>query len=123
MTEMESIDWWLALWQAMSSMNRQVHSTTGKSPYKVVFKQLMPNCPRISPAMRPTADVVDNAESQEDLDPSIDPQLQVTSNIPEDTEHQPALQSQAIQRLKKRSFHIFSEWSALWKRDITQSIM
>jgi len=32
MTEMESIEWWLALPEAMLSMNRQVHSTTGKSP-------------------------------------------------------------------------------------------
>jgi len=101
MTEMESIEWWLALPEAMLSMNRQDHSTTGKSPYEVVFKQLMPNRPRISPALRSTAVVVDNAESHEDIDPFIDPQLHVPINIPEDTEHQPALQSQAIQRLNK----------------------
>ena len=32
MTEMESTEWWLALPEAMLSMNRQVHSTTAKSP-------------------------------------------------------------------------------------------
>jgi len=101
-TEMESIEWWLALPEAMLSMNRQVHSTTGKSPYEVV-KQLMPNCPRISPAERSTVGVVENTELHEEIEPSIDTQLQVTSNIPEDSQHQPALetQSQAIQRLNK----------------------
>jgi len=32
MTEMVSTEWWLALPEALLSMNRQVHSTTGKSP-------------------------------------------------------------------------------------------
>jgi len=61
MTEMESIEWWVALLEAMLSMNRQVHSTTGKSPCEVVFKQLMHNRPQISPAEQSTAVVVDNA--------------------------------------------------------------
>ena len=48
MTDMESIEWWLALPEEMISMNRQVHSTTTKSPYEIIFKQLMPDRPRIS---------------------------------------------------------------------------
>ena len=59
MTEMESTEWWLALPEAMLSMNRQVHSTTAKSPYEILFKQLMPDRPRISTAQRSTALVIE----------------------------------------------------------------
>jgi len=58
MTEMESTEWCLALPEAMLSMNRQVHSTTGKSAYEILFRQLMPDCPRISTAQRSTAVVI-----------------------------------------------------------------
>jgi len=61
----------------------------------------MQNRPQISPALRSTAVVVENAQSHKDIETSIDPQLQITSNIPEDTVHQSALQSQAFQRLNK----------------------
>jgi hypothetical protein len=58
-TETESTGWWLALQQAMLSMNLQVHATTGMSPYGILFKQLMPDRPRISTAQRSTAVVID----------------------------------------------------------------
>jgi transposase InsO family protein len=79
MTEMQSTEWWLALPEAMLSMNRQVHSTTGKSPYEVVFKQLRPDRPRISTAQRSTAIVLEHQESLDTIAPSIDPQLLATS--------------------------------------------
>jgi hypothetical protein len=40
-------------------MNRQVHSKTGKSPYEIVFNQLMPDRPRISTSQRSTAAAID----------------------------------------------------------------
>jgi len=103
MTEMKSIEWWLALPEAMLSMNWHVQSTTGQSPYKAVFKQLMPYRPLISPAKRSTAVVVGNAESHQEIEPSINPQLQVSGNIPEVTQHHPAseMQSQATLDLNK----------------------
>jgi len=63
----------------------------------------MPNGPQISPAQRSTAVVVDNAETNEPNEPSINPQLQVTSTIPEDNQHQTALEmlSEAIQHVNK----------------------
>jgi hypothetical protein len=64
MTEMVSTEWWLALPEALLAMNRQVHSTTGKSPYEIVFKQLMPDRPRISTSQRSTAAVI---EQQHDV--------------------------------------------------------
>jgi len=59
MTEMQSTEWWLALPEAMLSMNRQVHSITVKIPYEILFKQLMPARPRISTAERSTALVIE----------------------------------------------------------------
>jgi len=55
MAEIESTEWWLALPEAMLSINRQVHSTTGRSQYEILFKQLMPDRPRISTAQWSTA--------------------------------------------------------------------
>jgi len=86
MTEMQSTEWWLALPEAMLSMNRQVHSTTGKSPYEILFKQLMADRPRISTAQRSTAVVIEKYHDIPGLpitttgldtipDSCIDPQL------------------------------------------------
>jgi hypothetical protein len=59
MTEMESTEWWLALPEAMLSMNRQVHSTTGQSPYEILFKQLLLDRPCNSTTQRSTAVVIE----------------------------------------------------------------
>jgi len=71
-------------------MNRQVHSTIEKSPYGVVFKQLMPNRPRIFPAERSTVgfgeDAASHEEIEQSIEPSIDPQLQATGSSSADTQ-------------------------------------
>ena len=59
MTEMESTEWWLALSEAILSRNRQVHSTTRKSPYVIVVKQLIPDRPRTPTSQRSTAVVIE----------------------------------------------------------------
>ena len=118
MTEMVSTEWWLALPEALLSMNRQVHSTTGKSPYEIVFKQLMPDRPRISTSQRSTAAVIEqqhdiqglaisqpNTLSESSIAQSIDPLLSDsgetsmehtgTSAIPSTS----VIQSEAVQSL------------------------
>jgi len=101
MTEMQSTEWWLALPDAMLSMNRQVHSTTGKSPYEVVFKQLMPDHPQIFAAQQSTAIVLEHLESLDTITPSIDPQLHAISTNSVDSRNQSTSveEKQAIQSL------------------------
>jgi hypothetical protein len=121
MTEMQSTEWWLALPEAMLSMNRQVHSTTGKSPYEVVFKQLMPDRPRISTAQRSTAIVLEHQESLDTIAPSIDPQLLATSTNSVDSQSRnqsiSVEQTQAIQSLNEEVIaNIERKVSAMEKR-------
>jgi len=88
MTDMVSTEWWLELPEPLLSMNRQVHSTTGKSPYEIVFTQLMPDRPRISTSQRSTPAAIEQLHyfqgpviTQPDtpldssIAPSIDPLL------------------------------------------------
>ena len=75
MTEQQSNEWSLPLPDAMRSMNRQVHSKTGICPYEVVFKQLMPDSPRISTSPQSTAIVLEHLESLHTITSAIDPQL------------------------------------------------
>jgi len=88
MTEMVSTEWWLALPESLLSMNRQVHSITRKSPYEIVFKEVIPDRPRISTSQRSTAAVVEqqhdiqglvitppNIYSESSIAQSIDPHL------------------------------------------------
>jgi hypothetical protein len=99
MTEMQSTEWWLALPEAILSMNRQVHSTTGKSPYEIVFKQLMPDRPRISTAQRSTAEVVEYHDLG-GLEPFIDPALLISTVDPGRTSASTPDPAMAVQRTR-----------------------
>ena len=65
MNDNQSRFWWLAIPECIMAMNRQVHGTTGRSPYEIVFKQQMSAVNRIPAEVRSTAQlqeiIYDNA--------------------------------------------------------------
>jgi hypothetical protein len=114
MTEMVSTEWWLALPAALLSMNRQVHSTTGKSPYEIVFKQLMPDRPRISTSQRSTAAAIEQLHDIQGLvitqpdtpldssiAPSIDPLLNDSGETCTQQKVTAGIQSDAVRVLNE----------------------
>ena len=114
MTEMVSTEWWLALPEALLSMNRQVHSTTGKSPYEIVFKQLMPDRPRISTSQRSTAVAIEQLHDIQGLvitqpdtpldssiAPSIDPLLNDSGETCTQQKVTAGIQSDAVRVLNE----------------------
>jgi len=64
---MVSTERWLVLPEALLSMNQQVHLTTGKSPYEIVFKQLILDHLRISTSQRLTAVAIEQPHDIQSL--------------------------------------------------------